>query len=201
MSDCTPACLVTAPSFSAVAGCGLLDNIRSGYISNFVAMRCDETVPDITDATAIGVQVAAGTVFTSPTITGEVPFPTVGDELVENCQPPQPTSRTYDFTFTSYRVDTTGFTDWAAWNSLSQKLTTWYIAPVTCDNVIIVPQDFATSGLLGFQMRGTISSVIPNESTMRYEGVLQFKYDQVLNGIPLSDAVIAALGLSGNSVT
>lgn len=193
MANCAVACLITAPSFT-FGGCGLEDAIRSGFIKNFIGLRCDETIPDITDSAAIDVQVAASTLFTSPTLTGEIPFVTTGDELIENCQAPQPTSRTYAFNFTTYRVDNTSLTDFTAWDSIQGSLTTWFIAPVTCDNVLIVPQDFSTSGTF-FEMRGAIAPVFPNENAMRYEGQLQFKYNSVLNGVQLTDAVVTSLGL------
>lgn len=192
MSDCGAGCLITAPTFAD--SCGLLDAIRSGYIKNFLALRCDETIPDITDATAIGVQVAAGTLFTSPVLTGEIPFPTTGDELTENCQAAQASSRTYAFNFTSYRVDNTSLTDFTAWESVSDSLTTWTLIPITCDDIALVPQLFATNGV-GFEMRGTISATFPNSSAMTYEGQLAFKYNSILKGVQLSAAVIAALGL------
>lgn len=191
--SCEPGCLITAPDFS-YGGCGLLDAIRSGYVKNFIALRCDESIPDITDDVAIAAQVTAGTLFTSPVLTGEVPFPTVGDELIENCEAAQPSSRTYAFNFTSYRVDVAGLTDFTTWDDLSGSLTTWTIMPVTCDNVLIVPQDFATDGE-GFSMRGTISNTLPNTTAMTYEGQLLFKYSSLLNGVQLTDAVVAELGL------
>ena len=202
MSDCVAACLVTVPSTSFdFGGCGLLDAIRSGFIKNFIALRCDETIPDVTDDTAIAAQVAAGTLFTSPVLSdAEIPFPTTGDEIIENCQPAQPTSKTYAFNFKSYRVDTTGFTDFANWELVSSSLTTWQFGFVTCDNVLIVPQEFATDGAL-FDVRGTIANPLPNQNAMYYEGQLVFKYSKVLNGVPLTTAVISALGLSGVSIT
>ena len=198
-SNCVAGCLVTAPDFS-FGGCGLLDAIRSGYIKNFMALRCDESITDITDTVELQALIDANTLFPSPTLTGEVPFPTTGDELTENCQAPQPTSRTYAFNFTSYRVDNTAQTDFTKWETVSSSLTTWYIAPVTCDNILLVPQDFSTGGVF-FEMRGTISNVFPNENAMSYQGQLIFKYSSILNGIQLTDAVVEVLGLGSTTVT
>ena len=192
---CEPACLVTAPVFT-FGGCGLLDAIRSGYVKNFVALRCDSTVPDITDSVAIAAQLVAGTMFVSPILTGEVPFPATGDPITENCEAEQPTSRTYSFNFTSYRVDNTSLTDFQTWNVLSGSLTTWTLAPVTCDNLLIVPQSFSTDGDF-FSMRGVISNTLPNTNAMTYEGQLLFKYSELLNGVQLTQAIVDALGLGG----
>jgi len=202
MAECVAGCLITIPSTDFdFAGCGILDAIRSGYIKNFIGMRCDETVPDLTDDTAIAAQVAAGTIFVSPVITGELPFPSLSDPITENCQPEQNLKKTYSFNFDSYRTDVTGLTDFASWEKVEGALSSWYIAPVTCDNIVIIPQDFATTGLLGFEMRGTISPVFANTSAMSYRGELTFNYNQVLNGGILTSAVITALGLSGTAVT
>lgn len=201
MANCVAGCLVTVPSTDFdFGGCGLLDSYRSGYIKNFIGLRCDQTIPDITDNTAIAAQVAAGTLFVSPVITGKLPLPTTGDEITENCQVPQPTSKTYNFNFTSYRVDVTGLTDFSSWNKVEANLSTFTLGFVTCDNLLLVPQEFATTGTL-FDCRGTISPVLDNENAMYYEGQLQFKYNSVLNGVILTSDVLTALGLSGSAIT
>lgn len=201
MADCVAGCLVTVASTDFdFGGCGLTSSIRSAYIKNFLALRCDQTIPDITDSTAIAAQVSAGTLFASPVLTGEIPFPTTGDEITENCQAPQPTSRTYAFNFDSVRVDVEGLTDFSSWDKVSDSLTSWTIAPVTCDNLLLVPQDFATTGKF-FEMRGTISTVFDNTTAQKWRGELQFKYNFVLNGQILTSSVLTALGLSGSAIT
>lgn len=194
MGNCTASCLATAPTFT-FAGCSLQDAIRSGYIKNFIATRCDITITDITDDTEIASYYTASKMFTSPTLTGELPFPSLSDPITENCQPEVNTKRTYNFNFTSYRVDNTSQTDFAQWDAFDNKLDTWYIAPVTCDNIILVPQEFTTGSNLGFEMRGTISAVIPNGNAMYYEGQLTFNYNGIVKGIALAADVITEMGL------
>lgn len=190
-NDCTTSCLVTAPSFDVVAGCGLLNNIRSGYIKGFVATRCDVTVTDITDATEIEGYLSAGTMFYAPPGTGTLPFPTTGDEITENCEPAVATRQTYNFTYESYRVDNTNLTDDAAWNTIKTSIATWRIAPITCDDIILVRQDFGTGETPGFKMGGVISTVYDNSSAMSYRAELSFDYDQVINHVQLTAAVVA----------
>lgn len=200
MSDCVASCLVTAPSFDVVAGCGLQNNIRSGYIKGFVATRCDTTITDITDAAEIEALLSAGTMFLSPPGTGTMPFPTTGDEITENCQPPVPTRQTYQFTYDSYRVDNTSLTDSTAWESIRSTIQTWYIAPLTCDNIILVAQDFATGKTPGFKMNGIIATVYENSSAMSYRAELAFDYDKIIKHVQLTAPVVAKLEawLNGN---
>lgn len=193
MAECTAACLIDAPDFT-YGGCGLLDSIRSGKIKAFLALRCDETIPDITDDTAIAAQIAASTLFVSPPITGNLPFPAFGEEITENCKPAQATQRTYTFNWDSYRVDNTSLTDSDVMDDLQQSLSTWTIAPVTCDNIVLVPQDFATDGVF-FDMTGNISGVFDNTNAQVWRGEMQFIYNRVIKNIQLSDAVVTALGL------
>ena len=199
MSNCVAGCLIEAPDMS-FGGCGLLDAIRSGYIKNFLALRCDQTITDITDPVEMQALIDANVLFPSPTLTGDSPFPTTGDELTENCEAPQATSRTYAFNFTSYRVDNTNLTDCVVWNTVNSSLTSWTIAPVTCDNIILVPQDFATAGKF-FSMRGIISTVFDNTNAMSYQGQLVFKYPDVICVNQLTDAIVEIVGLGAITVT
>ena len=195
MANCVAGCLVTVPATDFdFGGCGVVDSIRSGFIKNFVALRCDQTIPDITDDTAIAVQIAAGTLFLSPTITGQIPNPSASDPITENCQPEQNTKLTHAFTWESVRVDNTAQTDFASWSKVYGALSSWTIAPITCDNIVLVSQDFTTSGVF-FDMRGTIAATFENINYQKYVGELSFIYNDVVNGIQLSDAVVTALGL------
>lgn len=192
-NDCTASCLSQAPSFDVVAGCGLLENTRSGYIKGFLATRCDVTVTDITDADEIESYLSAGTMFVAPPLTGTMPFPSLSDEITENCETPVATKQTYQFNFDSYRVDNTNQTDDAAWETVRSSISTWRIAPITCDDIILVRQDFGTGETPGFKMGGTIATVYDNSSAMIYRGELSFNYSQVINHVQLTDAVVAKL--------
>lgn len=188
--DCTTSCLVTAPAFDVVAGCGLLSNTRSGYIKGFIGTRCDVTVTDITSAAEIETYLSAGTMFYAPPLTGTMPFPSTSDEIVENCGVPVATKQTYQFNFDSYRVDTSNLTDDASWETIRNSLSTWRIAPVTCDDIMLVDQDFGAGETPGFQMGGTIATVYDNSSAMIYRGELAFNYDKVINHVQLTSDVM-----------
>lgn len=188
--DCTASCLVTAPAFDVVAGCGLKSNTRSGYIKGFVATRCDVTVADIADANEIETYLSAGTMFYAPPGTGTLPFPTTSDEIQENCDIPVAMRQQYAFSYESYRVDNTNLTDDAAWESIRESIATWRIAPITCDDIILVDQSFTTTGTPGFKMNGVIATVYDNSAAMIYRAELGFEYDQIVNHVQLSAAVV-----------
>jgi hypothetical protein len=191
--NCTVACLVDAPDFSTFDGCGLTSSIRSGFIKNFLALRCDAPkITDITSAAEIIGLIQAGKMFVSPTITGQIPNPTASDPIVENCEPEQNTKLTHSFSWESVRVDNTNLTDFAKWSSVYKHLTDWTIAPITCDNILLVPQDVSTDGVF-FSMRGTIAATFENINYQKYVGELSFIYNDVINGIQLTSAVVDAI--------
>ena len=193
-TNCDAACLVTAPSFSAI-GCDPKAAIRTGYISHLIFTRCDTPVPDITDDTAIAALVAAGTMFVTPALTGELPVPTFGDEITENCQTPISLKRTWNLTANSVRTDVSGLTDFADYNTLDQSLNTWFMTWYDCDGNVFVPQDFATDQEMGFQTNGQISPLWDNSSSMKWQFDLSWNYNQIPQGIALTAAVKTALGL------
>lgn len=192
-NDCTSSCLIGAPSFDVVAGCGLLSNTRSGYIKGALMTRCDVTLTDISSASEIESYLSAGTMFVLPPLTGTMPFPSLGDEIQENCETPVATKQTYQFNFDSYRVDNTNLTDSTAWETVRGSLSTWRIAPITCDDIILVRQDFGTGETPGFKMGGTIATVYDNSSAMIYRGELSFNYEEVIKHVQLTDAVVNKL--------
>ena len=193
-TNCDPACLVLAPTFTQV-GCDPKSAVRSGYIKKLIFTRCDVTIIDITDEVEIQSYLTAETMFVTPELTGEVPLPTFGDEITENCQTPIALKRTWALTATSVRTDVDGMTDFTSYDQIDQSLGTWFMTWVDCEDNIFVPQEFTTGGELGWQTNGQISPIWDNSSAMKWQIDLTWNYDRIPKGIKLTDAVADVLGL------
>lgn len=194
------ACTVTnLPSFPAT-GCGVQTLISDGHIKHMLIVNKGEAVPDITDDVAIAAQITAGTMVLSPMITGTLPVSNKSDEVVENCQPAQTTTRDRTFSFESVRTDTTAKADFTFWNAYDNDLGNYTFAFIDCDDNLYVNSDFTaspSSEVLGWTPTGFVEPVWDNTSARKWMGELTFREPQSkkIDKVVLTADVKTAIGL------
>lgn len=183
------------PSFDT-SGSGVESQISDGHIKWLFTMHKDLTLPDITDDTAIGAAIAAGTLRLSPVINGQVPTTSDSDPINEPCESDINLTSERVLTFTSLRTDTDGTEDFAYWDMIDCNTGDYLYSMIDCNGGFITNKDY-TTGKVGFPMQGKVKPVWDGTKARKWDGELKWKEfcDSSMTRVILTADAKTAIGL------